>query len=47
MSKYRVLVTDSNEFLASFDDFSEAEECAMQSITFGLNEKSIIRETKV
>ena len=26
MSKYRVLVTDSNEFLASFDDYNEALE---------------------
>lgn len=30
MSKYRVLVTDSNEFLASFDDYYEAEEAAKQ-----------------
>ena len=30
MSKYRVLVTDSNEFLASFDFSCEAIECAMQ-----------------
>ena len=30
MSKYRVLVTDSNEFLASFDSYNEAEECAKQ-----------------
>ena len=26
MSKYRVLVTDSNEFLASSDDYKEALE---------------------
>ena len=30
MSKYRVLVTDSNEFLASFDSCCEAEEGARQ-----------------
>ena len=30
MSKYRVLVADSNEFLASFDSSCEAVECAMQ-----------------
>ena len=30
MSKYRVLVTDSNEFLASFDSCCEAVECAIQ-----------------
>ena len=30
MSKYRVLVADSNEFLASFDSCCEAVECAMQ-----------------
>lgn len=30
MSKYRVLVADSNELLASFDDYYEAVECAMQ-----------------
>ena len=30
MSKYRVLVTDSNEFLASFDAYEEAVEWAKQ-----------------
>ena len=30
MSKYRVLVADSNEFLASFDSCCEAVECAIQ-----------------
>ena len=30
MSKYRVLVADSNEFLASFDSCCEAIECAIQ-----------------
>ena len=30
MNKYRVLVTDSNEFLASFDSGCEAVECAIQ-----------------
>ena len=30
MSKYRVLVVDSNEFLASFDSSCEAVECAIQ-----------------
>ena len=30
MSKYRVLVADSNEFLASFDFSCEAIECAIQ-----------------
>ena len=30
MSKYRVLVADSNEFLASFDYLFKAEECAKQ-----------------
>ena len=30
MSKYRVLVVDSNEFLASFDYLFKAEECAKQ-----------------
>lgn len=30
MSKYRVFVTDSNEFLASFDSCCEAVECAIQ-----------------
>lgn len=30
MSKYKVLVTDSNEFLASFDSSCEAVECAIQ-----------------
>ena len=32
MSKYRVLVTDSNEFIASFDSYYKAEECAMQFV---------------
>lgn len=32
MSKYRVLVTGSNEFLASFDSYEEAAECAMQFV---------------
>lgn len=32
MSKYRVLVTDSNEFLASFDSYCEAVECAEQFV---------------
>ena len=30
MSKYRVLVVDSNEFLASFDSHYKAVECAIQ-----------------
>lgn len=30
MSKYRVLTVDSDELLASFDSYDEAEECAMQ-----------------
>ena len=30
MNKYRVLVADSNEFLASFDSCCEAVECAIQ-----------------
>lgn len=30
MSKFRVLGTDSNEFLASFDSYNEAEEAAKQ-----------------
>ena len=30
MSKFRVLVVDSNEFLASFDSYNEAEEAAKQ-----------------
>ena len=30
MSKYRVLVVDSNEFLATFDSCCEAVECAVQ-----------------
>ena len=32
MSKYRVLVVDSNEFLASFDRYWKAEEYAKQSV---------------
>ena len=30
MSKFRVLVVDSNEFLASFDSYNEAEKAAKQ-----------------
>ena len=44
MSKYRVLVTDSNEFLASFDSYDKAEECAWQFVKTTGKEMCVMEE---
>ena len=44
MSKYRVLVTDSNEFLASFDSGCEAEEYAKQFVETTGKETCVMEE---
>lgn len=45
MSKYRVLVADSNEFLASFDHIFKAEECAKQ-FAASIGKETCVMEVK-
>lgn len=47
MSKYRVLVADSNEFLASFDYCYEAIECAEQYVESTVKETCVVEEIGV
>lgn len=47
MSKYRVLVVDSNEFLASFGRYDEAEECAKQFVETTGKETCVMEEISI